>query len=60
MLPGADRSEIYFIAAMMILTLILSVAAVYIFMRQYKKEMKERKLRDEKKKKSNETNGNHG
>ena len=60
MLPGADRSEIYFIAAMMLLTLILSVAAVYIFMRQYKKEMREKKERDEQKRDKNEANGNHG
>ncbi len=48
-MPGAERAEIYFIGAMMVLILILSVAAVYIFIRQYKKEMRERKARQEKK-----------
>ena len=46
-MPGADRAEVYFIGAMMVLILILSVAAVYIFIRQYKKEVREKKLRDE-------------
>ena len=46
-MPGADRAEVYFIGAMMVLILILSVAAVYIFIRQYKKETREKKLRDE-------------
>jgi cytochrome bd-type quinol oxidase subunit 1 len=48
-MPGADRAEVYFIGAMMVLIVILSVAAVYIFIRQYKKEMREKKLRDEQK-----------
>ena len=46
-MPGADRAEVYFIGAMTVLILILSVAAVYIFIRQYKKEVREKKLRDE-------------
>lgn len=48
-MPGADRAEVYFIGAMMVLILILSFAAVYFFIRQYKKEMREKKLRDEQK-----------
>ena len=48
-MPGAERAEIYFIAAMMVLILILSFASVYFFVRQYKKEMRERKIRDDKK-----------
>ena len=46
-MPGAERAEIYFIAAMMVLILILSFASVYFFVRQYKKEMREKQLRDE-------------
>ena len=49
-MSGTERAEIYFISAMMILILILCVAAVYIFIRQYKKEMQDRqekKSRDE-------------
>jgi uncharacterized protein HemX len=38
-MPGAARSEIIFIAAMMILILIISGAAVYLFLRQYRREM---------------------
>jgi len=49
-MPGAGRAEVYFIAAMMILIIILSVAAVYIFFRTYKKEMREKALRDTAKK----------
>ena len=48
-MPGAERAEIYFIGAMMVLILILSFAAVYFFINQYKKEMREKKARDEKK-----------
>jgi uncharacterized protein YpmB len=48
-MPGAERAEIYFIAAMMVLILILSFASVYFFIRQYKKEMRDKKSRAEKK-----------
>ena len=44
-MPGSERAEIYFIAAMMVLTLILGVGSVYFFVRQYKKEMREREER---------------
>jgi len=46
-MPGAERAEIYFIAGMMVLILILSFAAVYIFIRQYKKETREKNTRVE-------------
>ena len=49
-MPGSERAQIYFIAAMMVLILILSFAAVYFFIRQYKKEMREKNLRAEQKK----------
>lgn len=39
-MSNAATAELYFIAAMMILILILSVSATYIFFRQYKREMK--------------------
>jgi len=48
-MPGSGRAEIYFIAAMMILIMILSVSAVVIFFKTYKKEMREKALRNEKK-----------
>lgn len=41
-MPGAADAEIYFIAAMMVLILVISFAAVFFFVRQYKKEMKEK------------------
>ncbi len=44
-MPGADRAEIYFITAMMILILVLSFSAVYFFVRQYRKEMREKEHR---------------
>jgi hypothetical protein len=48
-MPGAERAEIYFIAAMMLLILILSFAAVYFFVKQYKKEMRDKNERIERK-----------
>ena len=44
-MPGAGRAEVYFIAAMMILFLILSGASVIIFFKTYKKEMREKEER---------------
>lgn len=49
-MPGAERAEIYFISAMMVLILILSFAAVYFFMKTYRKEMRERRERAEREK----------
>jgi len=48
-MPGAFEAEIYFIAAMMILILIMSAAAVYFFMKTYRKEMRAKAERNEKK-----------
>lgn len=48
-MPGTGRAEIYFIASMMILTVILSITAIYIFLRTYKKEMREKALRNQEK-----------
>jgi len=48
-MSGVERAEVYFIGAMMVLILILSFAAVYFFIRQYKKEMREKAARDERK-----------
>jgi len=45
-MPGAERAEVYFIVAMMVLILILSFAAVFFFVRQYKKEMREKHARN--------------
>jgi Na+/melibiose symporter-like transporter len=39
-MTNAAVAELYFIAAMMILIMILSVGATYIFFRQYKLEKK--------------------
>ena len=49
-MPGSGRAEIYFIAAMMILIMILSVSAMVIFFKTYKKEMREKALHREAKK----------
>ncbi len=46
-MPG--YAEIYFIAAMMVLIIVISFAAVYFFFRQYKKEMREKADRLERK-----------
>jgi cbb3-type cytochrome oxidase subunit 3 len=39
--PSAE-AEVYFIAAMMVLILVISFVAVYFFVRQYRKEMRGR------------------
>jgi len=44
-MPGAGRAEIYFIAAMMILIVVLCVFAVYFFFKTYRKEMREKEVR---------------
>lgn len=41
-MPGAADAELYFIAAMMVLILVISFVAVFFFVRQYKKEMAEK------------------
>ncbi|MFN2501013.1 MAG: hypothetical protein ABR530_03260 [Pyrinomonadaceae bacterium] len=45
-MPGTGTAEIYFIAAMMVLTIILSGAAVYFFVRTYRREMRDKAIRD--------------
>ena len=37
-----SRTEFYFIGAMMVLILVLCVAAVFLFFKTYKKEMREK------------------
>lgn len=48
-MPNSETAEVYFIAAMMILILIMSAVSVFIFFRTYKKEMIARQKRIEKK-----------
>jgi NhaP-type Na+/H+ or K+/H+ antiporter len=48
-MPNAFRAEVYFIAAMMILILVVSGVSVYLFFKTYKKEMREKKARAERK-----------
>lgn len=56
-MPGSATAEILFIGAMMILILIIAIASVYFFMRQYKKEMRA-KAEAVKKQVVVDTNGN--
>jgi len=44
-MPGYAVAEIYFIAAMMVLILVICGVAVYFFARTYKKEMREKRER---------------
>lgn len=44
-MPGTGKSEVFFVAAMMILILILSITAVYVFFKTYKKEMRDKEER---------------
>lgn len=54
-MPGTGRSELIFVAAMMILIMILSITAVYVFFRTYKKEMRDKDLRKQAKDRDAET-----
>lgn len=44
-MSGSELGEIYFIAAMMVLILILSFVAVFFFVKTYRKEMREKNER---------------
>jgi flagellar biosynthesis/type III secretory pathway M-ring protein FliF/YscJ len=46
-MPGSALAEIIFIAAMMVLILIISFVAVYYFFKTYRKEMEEKKARED-------------
>ena len=41
-MPEASLGEIYFIVGMMVLVLIISTVSLYLFVKTYKKEMRER------------------
>jgi uncharacterized protein YpmB len=53
-MPGATQAEIYFIAAMFVLIIVISVTSCYFFFRTYKKEKAERQKRIEKQKSKTE------
>lgn len=44
-MPFGERSELYFIVAMMFLILLVCTVAVYAFFKTYRKEMREKELR---------------
>jgi len=44
-MPGAGRAEVYFIAAMMILILVICGVSVFFFFKTYRKEMREKEER---------------
>lgn len=48
-MPGAGTAEIYFIAIMMLLILVVCGVTVFFFAKTYKKEMADRKKRAERK-----------
>lgn len=45
-MPDASPTEFYFIGAMMVLIVILCVVSVFIFIKTYKKEMREKRERE--------------
>ena len=53
-MSNSALAEIYFITAMMILILIISGVAVYFFFKTYKKEMREKALRNEERERESE------
>lgn len=44
-MPGSATAEVIFIAGMMVLILVISIVAVYFFVKTYRKEMAEKKER---------------
>ncbi len=54
-MPGSAAAEIYFIAAMMILILIICGVSVYFFARTYKREMAEKRRLAEEREAAEET-----
>ena len=44
-MPGSATAEIIFITAMMVLILVISFAALFFFMKTYRKEMADREAR---------------
>ena len=44
-MPGSRMAELIFVAAMMVLILVISFAAVFFFMKTYRKEMAEKEDR---------------
>jgi hypothetical protein len=50
MAPGTSYSEVIFIGAMMVLILVICVVAVGAFFKTYKKEMREKAVREAAKK----------
>jgi hypothetical protein len=44
-MPGSGMAELIFIAAMMVLILVISFAAVFFFMKTYRMEMAEKEKR---------------
>ena len=48
-MPGAATAEVYFIASMMVLILIMCGVAVFFFAKTYRKEMAERREREARK-----------
>ena len=51
-MSNSELSEIYFVAGAMILTLIISAVAFFIFLRQYRREMRNK---EEAKRKKSQT-----
>lgn len=44
-MPKVTLGEIYFVVGMMALTLVITAVSVYIFMKTYRKEMREKEER---------------
>ena len=59
-MPGSGTAEIIFIAAMMVLILVISFGAVFFFMKTYRKEMAEREERRATKEAETATAGSKG
>ena len=56
-MPMPTWGEIYFVAGMMLLTLIITVVSIYFFIKTYKKEMREKEERRVKKEREKTQSG---
>ena len=57
-MPEASLGEIYFIVGMMTLVLVISTVSLYLFVKTYKKEMRERD--EERRRRQAETDSSRG
>ncbi len=56
-MPMPSWGEIYFVAGMMLLTIIITIVSIYFFVKTYRKEMREKRERQSDKQKTDGSAG---